>query len=62
MLAWRDTAIHAKRRKPWSRGTNTTALKDYEPVLAARVSQLVDLLLHRSNGTVDLSECVGRFA
>ncbi|THH31228.1 hypothetical protein EUX98_g2944 [Antrodiella citrinella] len=62
LISWTDPVQHFKRRKAWTRGTNTVALKDYEPVIAARASQLVDLLLRRSGGTVNLSECICYFA
>ena len=56
VLSWRDNAIHSARRKPWLRGTGAAALKDYEPVLARRVSQIVRMILRKSDGVVNLSE------
>ncbi|TCD68525.1 hypothetical protein EIP91_010581 [Steccherinum ochraceum] len=62
LINWRDAEVHAKRRKPWIRGTNTTALKEYEPVIAARAGQLVDMVLRGRDGTVNLSQCIKFFA
>lgn len=56
LLAWRNHAVHAKHRLPWSRGLNTNALKEYDPVLADRVSQLVDVLLTDREATVNITE------
>ncbi|CDO71115.1 hypothetical protein BN946_scf184844.g119 [Trametes cinnabarina] len=39
-----DPAVHAERRKPWSRAFSASALKEYEPAIARRASQLVNVL------------------
>ncbi|KAH8091068.1 cytochrome P450 [Cristinia sonorae] len=62
LLNWRDPIMHAKRRKPWARGLNPVSLKQFEPVLEARVTQLVDLLLSKNDGRANISECISHFA
>ncbi|TCD70749.1 hypothetical protein EIP91_001778 [Steccherinum ochraceum] len=44
LIAQQDTTEHHRRRRPWNRAFNTASLKGYEPVVAARVSQLVEHL------------------
>lgn len=55
LLSWRNPVIHAERRKPWARGLSTTALKEYEPALARRITQLVELL-HATRQTKNLAQ------
>ncbi|TCD68528.1 hypothetical protein EIP91_010584 [Steccherinum ochraceum] len=44
LISWRDSDTHAKARRPWNRAFSTAAVKEYEPTLAKRVAQLVDLV------------------
>jgi len=60
LIIMRDPALHARRRKPWNRAFNTTALKDYEPIIAARASEFVDGLLEQK-GTVNLARWICYF-
>ncbi|KAI0786227.1 cytochrome P450 [Abortiporus biennis] len=55
LVSLRDNAIHARRRKPWSRAMSTSALKEYQIVIAQRSAQFVETLLDQK-GQVDLSE------
>ncbi|KAH8103043.1 cytochrome P450 [Cristinia sonorae] len=62
LLNWRDPAKHAQRRKPWLRGLNTAAMKHYEPVLAARITQLSDILLRKRSEPIDLTQFITHFS
>ena len=57
LLAIRDQREHARRRKPWNRAFSITAVKDYEPTVQKRASQLMQELEKKAKaGTeVDLS-------
>ncbi|KAH9852366.1 high nitrogen upregulated cytochrome P450 monooxygenase 2 [Lenzites betulinus] len=56
-----DTAEHLERRKPWTRAFTPAALKEYQPMLAARATQLVDAL-GRQAGEIDISKWVNYFS
>ena len=60
LIAIRDSAEHARRRRTWNRGFNTAAMKQYEPAVYQRVSQLLEVIVERSR--VDLGEKFGYFA
>ncbi len=67
LIALRDLHEHGRQRKPWNRAFSTSAVKDYEPVIAKRAIQLADALERVSETqsgrrTVDLSEWFGYFA
>ncbi|KAJ7671556.1 cytochrome P450 [Mycena polygramma] len=61
LLALRDPEEHARRRRAWNRAFSTPALKDYEVLIDARISQLVDILTKKivSGNSVDLSKWLG---
>ncbi|KAJ7352392.1 cytochrome P450 [Mycena albidolilacea] len=61
LLALRDPEEHARRRRAWNRAFSTPALKDYEVLIDARISQLVDILTTKiaSQKPVDLSKWLG---
>lgn len=61
LLALRDPEEHARRRRAWNRAFSTPALKDYEVLIDARISQLVDILTTKiaSQKSVDLSRWLG---
>ena len=40
-----DEKEHARRRRPWSKGFNTSALKGYESLVMKRTLQLAEMLL-----------------
>ncbi|CDO69439.1 hypothetical protein BN946_scf184791.g34 [Trametes cinnabarina] len=44
LVAIMDPVVHAKRRMPWTRAFSVAALKEYEPTVAQRVHQLVQVL------------------
>jgi cytochrome P450 len=54
-----DPAEHNQRRRIWDRGFSATALKSYEPMLDARVSQLSAALEGRVGEPVDLAQWIG---
>lgn len=62
LIGWRDPAVHAKRRQPWTRGMSTSALKEYEPILAGRISQLVNAMLQTQGKSVDLGQMIKYFS
>ncbi|KAJ7864741.1 cytochrome P450 [Mycena olivaceomarginata] len=51
---------HANRRRIWNRGLSSESLKDYESILAKRVTQLMDRLEGLS-GPVDIAEWFSYF-
>ncbi|KAJ7510455.1 cytochrome P450 [Mycena galericulata] len=59
LLALRDPEEHARRRRAWNRAFSTPALKDYEVLVANRISQLVDILHTKAGAAVDLSKWMG---
>ncbi len=60
MIGIQDPQEHFIRRKPWSRAFNTGSLKELQPLLAARVEQLVESAITQQ-GVVDLSRWVNFF-
>jgi cytochrome P450 len=54
-------AEHAARRRIWDHAFTPTALKSYEPLLFARVAELVENLTTRCGTSVDLAEWVSLF-
>ena len=60
LIAIRDSAEHARRRRTWNRGFNTAAVKQYEPAVYESVSQLLEVIVQCSR--VDLGEKFGHFA
>lgn len=41
LIVIRDQKEHIRRRKPWNRAFSMSAMKDYEPALQKRASQLM---------------------
>ena len=60
LLTQRDPVEHARRRRPWNRAFSTAALKEYEPIVAKRVSQLVEGISQRK-GVTDLAQWISFF-
>ncbi|PSR70849.1 hypothetical protein PHLCEN_2v13290 [Hermanssonia centrifuga] len=60
MISIQDPQEHFIRRKPWSRAFNTGSLKELQPLLAARVEQLVEAAITQK-GVVDLSKWINFF-
>ncbi|KAI0628638.1 high nitrogen upregulated cytochrome P450 monooxygenase 2 [Trametes polyzona] len=56
-----DIAEHLERRKPWARAFSASAMKEYEPMVAARAMQLVQALL-RQEGEVNIGIFVNYFS
>ncbi|KAI0265982.1 high nitrogen upregulated cytochrome P450 monooxygenase 2 [Gloeopeniophorella convolvens] len=73
LIAIRNPTLHAHARKPWDRGFSSRALKDYEPRIAKRVSQLegrLEDMIRREEGAtgakassavVDMNAWLGYF-
>ena len=44
LISQRDPVKHTQQRKPWNRAFSSTALKEYEVIMAKRTRQLIDCL------------------
>jgi cytochrome P450 len=64
LIGVRDRNDHIRRRRPWTRAFNTAAVKGYTPLLAKRLSQLLDVLSSQQQraGQVDLAAYIDYFA
>ncbi|KAK7463410.1 hypothetical protein VKT23_006763 [Stygiomarasmius scandens] len=61
LISLRNTKQHAVRKRPWTQAFNTSALKDYEPLINARTSQLVDALAKQTS-PINLTQWIFYFA
>ncbi|KAF5340888.1 hypothetical protein D9758_012174 [Tetrapyrgos nigripes] len=61
LISLRNTKEHATRRRPWNQAFSSTALKEYEPLINARTSQLAGALGQQSN-SVNLTKWIFYFA
>jgi hypothetical protein len=58
-----DKTEHLRRRRTWTRGFTTAALKGYEPFVKNRALQLIDTLASKNlNETQNLTEWCAYFA
>ena len=56
LVAIVDKQEHTRRRRPWTKGFSTSALKGYESLVIKRTLQLVEVLLSKNlKEAVDLS-------
>lgn len=62
MVGIQDMEEHLRRRRPWNRGLNSAALKEYEPLMADRVAELVALLTSLQEGVIRLDEQFAQFS
>lgn len=60
LIAERNPIEHARRRKPWNRAFNASALKGYEEIVAKRANALVQALAAQK-GEVDLGKWFAYF-
>ncbi|KAI0279986.1 cytochrome P450 [Russula aff. rugulosa BPL654] len=51
LIAERDPVKHMHQRKLWNRAFSSTALKEYEVIMAKRIRQLIDCLEDRVHGS-----------
>lgn len=56
MIGIRDSAEHARRRKPWNRAFSTNGIKEFTPTIQGRVHQLVEHLGEHEGQSIDLAE------
>ncbi len=61
MAGLQDIPYHLQRRRPWNRGLNPSALKDYQPLIVERL-QLLVRRLHEQSGIIDLGLWLKYFA
>jgi cytochrome P450 len=61
LLALTTPVEHAARRKIWDHAFTPSALKGYEPLMFARVAELVETLATRCGAPVDLAEWLSLF-
>ncbi|TBU25227.1 high nitrogen upregulated cytochrome P450 monooxygenase 2 [Dichomitus squalens] len=62
MVGIQDTEEHLRRRRPWTRGLNSTALKEYEPLMAERVAELVASLITLQDKVILLDQQFAQFS
>ncbi|KAG6907707.1 hypothetical protein DXG01_007725 [Tephrocybe rancida] len=60
MIALRDKAEHARRRRSWARAFSTAALKGYEAIITNRCLQLVEAVGQKT-GMVDMAKWISFF-
>lgn len=53
MVGIQDLEEHTRRRRPWTRGLSTAALREYEHLTARRVRQLADTLAEQGETSLD---------
>lgn len=61
LIATRDPVKHAKRRRPWTRAFSTAALKEYQPMVAKRATQLTDGLADTQGVPTNLTQWIAYF-
>ncbi|THV07239.1 cytochrome P450 [Dendrothele bispora CBS 962.96] len=61
LISLRNSHEHSMRRRPWNQAFSVSALKDYEPLIDARTSKLVDAL-SRQESPVNLTQWIFYFA
>ena len=62
LLAMSPGDAHTRRRRIWNRGLSNESLKEYENIIARKVTELVDGLAQRaSNKSVDMTSWVNFF-
>jgi cytochrome P450 len=57
-----DPAAHSKRRRIWERAFTPNAIKSYEPMLQARLNQLMVNFVSRVGQPIDIAEWFGFFS
>ncbi|KAI9446339.1 high nitrogen upregulated cytochrome P450 monooxygenase 2 [Lactarius indigo] len=69
LISQRDPILHMHQRKPWNRAFSSTAVKEYETIVAKRIRQLVgclEAMIQRSDqkasAVVDMAEWLKYFA
>ena len=61
IIGIQDTETHLRRRKTWNRGMTAAAIREYEPLIAKRVCQLVERL-EENVGVVTIGSWFNFFA
>jgi cytochrome P450 len=62
LIGIKDKQEHARRKRPWSKGFSTSALKDYESFVIKRILQLMKVLSSKNlKETIDLTQWITYF-
>ncbi|GJE99306.1 cytochrome P450 [Phanerochaete sordida] len=61
LIGFRDPKEHQRRRRPWNRAFNSASVKEFNPIIQARVHELGDALAAREGQVLDLAEWIGFF-
>ncbi|THU80149.1 cytochrome P450 [Dendrothele bispora CBS 962.96] len=61
LIATRDLAVHAQKRRRWNRAFNSAALKDYEETIREKSKEFVESLGKRVEQEIDLNEWMSYF-
>ena len=61
LISNRDPVEHAKRRRPWTRAFSTAALKEYQPLVAKRATQLTEALANTKGEPTNLTQWIAFF-
>ncbi|KAI0329906.1 high nitrogen upregulated cytochrome P450 monooxygenase 2 [Cubamyces sp. BRFM 1775] len=62
LIAESNPHEHARRRKPWNRAFNSSALKGYEEIIVKRANMLYEGLAAQKGAEVDLGKWIGYFS
>ncbi|KAF9443751.1 cytochrome P450 [Macrolepiota fuliginosa MF-IS2] len=62
LVGLRNKKEHTRRRKPWIRALSPMSIRYYESFLISRASQMVELLMERASGPIDLSQWLSHFS
>ncbi|GJE86759.1 cytochrome P450 [Phanerochaete sordida] len=60
LISLPDDAEHARRRRSWNRAFSSAAVKEYQPIVAQRATQLIHAL-QEQQGVVDLAQWMSYF-
>nr|BAL05147.1 cytochrome P450 [Phanerodontia chrysosporium] len=61
LIGFRDPKEHQRRRRRWNRAFNTASVKEFNPIIQARVQELGDAFAAREGQVLDLAEWIGFF-
>lgn len=62
LLATRSKEDHARKRVAWNHAFSSAAIKDYQPKITARATQLAEALERRAGQEINLVDWMSYFA